>query len=102
MSATSIAYYAILWSHRSSQVRGRCRLNHPSGISRRRLLAGAAAACAYSTLPSWASGVKKLSPNDKANIAFIGIGNYGAQNLVELASQNIVAVCDVDRKSTRL
>ena len=71
-------------------------MNHPSGISRRRLLSGAAIACAYNALPSWAGTARKLSPNDKANIAFIGIGNYGAQNLVELASQNIVAVCDVD------
>jgi predicted dehydrogenase len=47
-------------------------------------------------LPSWALASGRISPNDKANIVFIGIGNYGAVNLVELASQNIVAVCDVD------
>jgi predicted dehydrogenase len=47
-------------------------------------------------IPSWADNVRKLSANDKANIAFIGIGNYGAQNLVQLVQENIVAVCDVD------
>jgi predicted dehydrogenase len=39
---------------------------------------------------------QQAARNGKANIAFIGIGNYGAANLRELASQNIVAVCDVD------
>lgn len=62
-------------------------------MSRRNLLAGAAGAGGLSLLPSWAA---TLSPNEKANVAFIGIGSYGAVNLVELASQNIVAVCDVD------
>src|ERR1700730_6717258 len=65
-------------------------------ISRRKFFSGAAAAYACGTQPLWARGARKLSANDKANIAFIGIGNYGAQNLVELAGQNFVAVCDVD------
>lgn len=78
-------------------------MNSPAGISRRRLLSGAAAAYACGAMPSWATGTRKISANDKANIAFIGIGNYGAQNLVELARENIVAVCDVDwRTRTQL
>ncbi|WP_213803514.1 Gfo/Idh/MocA family oxidoreductase [Granulicella sp. dw_53] len=47
-------------------------------------------------MPSWARSKRRIAANDKANIAFIGIGNYGAQNLTELARENIVAVCDVD------
>jgi predicted dehydrogenase len=74
----------------------RCRVNVSSQWSRRRLLSAGTAAGAYGMLPRWARGAQKLSPNSKANIAFVGIGNYGAQNLVELQSQNIVAVCDVD------
>jgi predicted dehydrogenase len=73
-----------------------CHLNGSPQISRRKLLSGAAAVGGVSMLPSWALATGRISPNDKANIAFIGIGNYGAVNLVELASQNIVAVCDVD------
>jgi predicted dehydrogenase len=38
----------------------------------------------------------KKSPNEKLNIAGIGIGGMGAANLSALESQNIVALCDVD------
>jgi predicted dehydrogenase len=37
------------------------------------------------------------SPNEKLNIACIGIGGRGGANLNGLKSQNIVALCDVDR-----
>lgn len=36
------------------------------------------------------------SPNERLNIAGIGVANKGGHNLAELASQNIVALCDVD------
>jgi predicted dehydrogenase len=66
-------------------------------ISRRDAISGAIATGCAGLLPFHSLGqAKPLAPSDKANIAFIGIGNYGAANLVELASQNIVAVCDVD------
>jgi predicted dehydrogenase len=68
-------------------------------ISRRKLLSGAAAAGGLSLFPSWSFASKSISPNDKANVAFIGIGSYGSVNLAQLASQNIVAVCDVDWRS---
>lgn len=71
-------------------------MTHSAQISRRKLISGVTAASSLSLLPSWASTSKRISANDKANIAFIGIGSYGSVNLVELASQNIVAVCDVD------
>lgn len=64
--------------------------------TRRDVLAGAAALAAGRALPAFAAPPRRLDANSKANIAFIGIGNYGAQNLNELASQNVVAVCDVD------
>lgn len=38
------------------------------------------------------------SPNEKLNIACIGIGGRGAANLGGVSSQNIVALCDVDEK----
>ena len=37
-----------------------------------------------------------LSANDKLNIAAIGVANKGGHNIDELASQNFVALCDVD------
>jgi predicted dehydrogenase len=51
---------------------------------------------------SWA----KISPNEKLNIGFIGTANRAMQNMNEMgreshaegASENIVALCDVDKK----
>jgi len=68
-------------------------LSEPNKISRRQALATTAAFGGLEALRAW--GLPRAS-NDKANIAFIGIGNYGAQNLAQLADENIVAVCDVD------
>ena len=36
------------------------------------------------------------APSDKLNIAGIGVGGIGRANLINLATQNIVALCDVD------
>jgi predicted dehydrogenase len=36
------------------------------------------------------------SPNEKLNIGVIGVANRGGANLAGVASQNIVALCDVD------
>ena len=38
------------------------------------------------------------SPNEKLNVALIGIGGQGGSNLRGVSSQNIVALCDVDEK----
>ena len=38
------------------------------------------------------------SPNEKLNIACIGIGGQGGGNLGKVARENIGAVCDVDEK----
>ncbi len=37
-----------------------------------------------------------VSPSDKLNIAGIGIGGMGRNNLRNMSSENIVALCDVD------
>jgi hypothetical protein len=37
------------------------------------------------------------SPNEKLNIACIGIGNRGAANVRAVSGENIVALCDVER-----
>ena len=44
------------------------------------------------------TGTVAKSPNEKLNIAVIGIGGRGRTNLDAVASQNIVALCDVDDK----
>lgn len=39
---------------------------------------------------------RKLSPNDKLNIAGVGVGGMGRANLRACQTENIVALCDVD------
>lgn len=43
-------------------------------------------------------GSRRISPNEKLNIAGIGVGGQGAGDLREMAGENIVALCDVDWK----
>lgn len=61
-------------------------------ISRRHLM-GAAAVAAFTIVPK---RVLAASPNDKLNVAGVGIGGRGAGDLDECGSENIVALCDVD------
>ncbi|HEX4149948.1 MAG TPA: Gfo/Idh/MocA family oxidoreductase, partial [Pirellulales bacterium] len=36
------------------------------------------------------------SPNEKLNLAFVGVANKGWHNVQQLTSENVVALCDVD------
>ena len=65
-------------------------------MSRRSFLGGATAAAAFTFLPSRVLGRDGPSPNQKLNIAGVGVGGQGASDLVEVESENIVALCDVD------
>jgi len=47
-------------------------------------------------VPRHVLGRGSKSPNEKLNIAAVGIGGQGAQDLQQLSSENIVALCDVD------
>ncbi len=61
------------------------------------LLAGAVPASGFGSVASLkALGYK--SPNEKLNIAAIGAGGKGASDISGVASENIVALCDVDEK----
>jgi len=72
-----------------------------NSISRRDFLQkGGAAALGFTILPSFVMG-KNISgvqaPSDKLNIAAVGIGGMGKANIDAVkASENIVALCDVD------
>jgi len=78
----------------------------PSSITRRRFLATstkAASAIAAANLflrPARAPGApRRLSPNEKLNIAFIGAAGRAADNIREITGAedvNVVALCDVD------
>ncbi len=68
-----------------------------NGISRRHFLAASSAAATFMVLPSRVLGLgDETSPNNKLNIAGIGIGGQGGEDLNEMTSENIVALCDVD------
>ncbi len=69
-------------------------------ITRRRFLGGAAfSAATFMILPGSVLGLRAgTSPNGKLNLAGIGIGGRGSDDLAALAnSENIVALCDVDQ-----
>jgi len=70
----------------------------PAGdISRRQFLATSSAVTAFLALPSHiAIAAGDSAPNNKLNIAGIGIGGQGASDLNDVSSENIVALCDVD------
>jgi hypothetical protein len=57
-----------------------------------------AVAAGFTILPgSVISGLGKIAPSDKLNIAIVGIGGMGNANLKAVApTENIVALCDVD------
>ena len=67
-------------------------------VSRRAFLGGAASSVfAFSVVPGCAvrSG-RALAPSDRLNVAGIGIGGKGSTDVRGMASENIVALCDVD------
>jgi predicted dehydrogenase len=48
--------------------------------------------------PARAADEKPRSANDKLNLAIIGVAAKGRDNLNNVASENIVAICDIDAK----
>src|SRR5690349_16703711 len=68
-----------------------------AGISRRKFIETAAATGAALTIvPRHVLGNGFTPPSDLLNIACVGVGGMGRNNMRAVASQNIVALCDVD------
>ncbi len=69
-------------------------------LSRREFVTRTMAATAgFTIVPSFAvSGLGHMAPSDKLNIAGIGIGGMGFDNLKKMETENIVGLCDVDWK----
>src|SRR6201987_2156837 len=66
-------------------------------MTRREFVKDAAVAGAgLMIVPRHVLGKGFTPPSDLLNIAGVGVGGMGRQNLINLASQNIVALCDVD------
>jgi predicted dehydrogenase len=67
------------------------------GLPRRDFVRSAAIAAAGLTIvPRHVLGKGQTAPSDLVNVAGVGIGGMGRSNMTALASQNIVALCDVD------
>ena len=67
-------------------------------MSRRRFIGNVAVATAGATiLPNIVlGGFGRPSPNERLNIAAVGVGGVGATNVKNCGTENIVALCDVD------
>ena len=68
------------------------------GLSRRSFLRSSAIAAGAATLGAPAI-LHAQNANDRLNIAIIGAGGRGGGNLSAVASENIVALCDVNQKN---
>ncbi|MBN2474803.1 MAG: Gfo/Idh/MocA family oxidoreductase [Pirellulales bacterium] len=67
------------------------------GVSRRRFLASTTAAATITILPRHVLGAAgQPSANEKLNIAGVGVGGMGSNDIRRVPSENIVAICDVD------
>ena len=58
--------------------------------------AGVVAGAGLGFAPRFSIGNPGVPPNDKVNLAFVGIGGVGQFGLKASLKENIVAVCDVD------
>jgi len=66
-------------------------------FSRRTLMRSSAAAVAMTVVSRHVLGGEgQTPPSDKLNIAVVGVGGRGADDIAGVKSQNIVALCDVD------
>src|SRR5947208_15524244 len=69
-------------------------------ISRRVFLTKVAAGgAACSIVPTHVLGRGFTPPSDTLNIAGVGVGGMGRNDLINVASQTIVSLCDVDWRS---
>lgn len=69
----------------------------PTQVPRRDFIKSAAIAAAGVTIvPRHVLGKGFTPPSDLLNIAGVGVGGMGRNNMINVASQNIVALCDVD------
>jgi hypothetical protein len=72
-------------------------MDKKSRMTRREFAKGTATAGAgLAIVPRHVLGRGLTPPSDLLNIAAVGVGGMGRANLSNLASQNIVALCDVD------
>ncbi len=77
--------------------RSNSKINVPQRTTRRRFLEQSMALGAASVLAAPAFG-KEESPNEKLNIAAVGVAGRAAGDIAGVRSENIVGLCDIDEK----
>jgi len=69
-------------------------------LTRRAFLAATTTSAVFTPLVVRANDAKvvprKLSPNEKLNVAGIGVGGKGLSDIMNMRKENVVALCDVD------
>lgn len=71
-------------------------------INRRRFLAGTASTASFTVIPRHVFGsADQPSANNKLNIAGIGTGGMGSNDIRQVPTENIVAICDVDSNQAK-
>src|ERR1700724_2691963 len=66
-------------------------------LSRRQFITTAAIpGPGFAIVPRHVLGRGLTPPSDLLNVAAVGVGGQGRSNLVNLGSENLVALCDVD------
>jgi predicted dehydrogenase len=66
-------------------------------MSRRKFVSTVASTgAAFAIVPRHVLGRGFTAPSDLLNIAVCGVGGMGRSNMINVASQNVVAMCDVD------
>ncbi|MDX1285756.1 MAG: hypothetical protein R3182_12120, partial [Draconibacterium sp.] len=77
--------------------------SNKSSINRRTFIGGVStAAVGLTVVPSSVLGGKHISPSDKINVAYIGLGTQGLRQLpdiIQIPDVQITAVCDPQRKA---
>ena len=74
-------------------------MKSPSRISRRSFLHTAAAASVGAGVFGFPAFLRSASPGGKLNIAIIGCGGRGGEDMKAMLGENIVALCDVNAKN---
>jgi len=75
------------------------KLHRQPTITRRKFIGAAASVAAFTIVPRHVIGGTGISaPSEKLNVACIGVGGKGFDDLMNASTENIVALCDVDAK----
>ena len=75
------------------------KLHRQPTITRRKFIGAAASVAAFTIVPRHVTGGTGISaPSEKLNVACIGVGGKGYDDLMNASTENIVALCDVDEK----